>query len=114
METNEAALAAIGRANLAVGQQWLEISAWALGHAHRMNRLAFETFCEQPFFAAQAVMASAGSAAMRDVPGVLEQWAHARETFEFLSSGLPTLVAEYAGDMSSIVPLREIDLDVEA
>jgi hypothetical protein len=47
MDKNAAtALVAIGGANLALGERWLEISAWALESAHRMNRAAFETFCE--------------------------------------------------------------------
>jgi hypothetical protein len=59
-------------------------------------------------------MASGASAAVRDVRagGMLEQWVGARETFELLSNGLPSLVAEYAGDMNSIAPMRDIDLDI--
>jgi len=108
------ALAAIGRANLALGEQWLEVSAWALGHAYRMNRAAFETFYEGPFFAAHAMMASGASTTMRDLraAGMLEQCAGASETFELLASGLPSLMAEHAGDMNSIAATRDIDLGV--
>jgi hypothetical protein len=34
------ALAAIGRANLALGEQWLELSAWALGPKPGLHRIA--------------------------------------------------------------------------
>jgi hypothetical protein len=114
MEKNAAtALAAIGRANLALGEQWLEISAAAVGHAQRMHRAAFQSFYTGPLFAAPAVMASGASAAMHELgtAGMLQQWMSARETLELLSNGLPTLVAEYAGDMNSIAPMRDVDVD---
>lgn len=102
-KTTAIALAAIGRANFALGEQWLEISAWAFGRAHGMNLAAFEAFCGRPLFAAHAAMASGTRAALRNVPhgGVVQQWARAEETFNLLATGLPCLVAEYAGDMDA-------------
>jgi hypothetical protein len=102
------ALAPIDSANLALGKQWLDISAWVLEYAQRMNRAAFETFYAGPLFAAQAALAS--TAAMRDPRGgVVGRWVGAGETFKLLSHGLPGLVAEYAGDMSEMAAIGDSD-----
>lgn len=95
------ALAAVGRANVALCERWLDFSFRSVEHAHRLSLAAFEVFCERPLAKAQVAAVKTTSAALRDFGGELTgPVARAAEVLSLLSLGLPGLVAEYAGDLS--------------
>ena len=103
MHGASAALAAIGRANMALCEQCLGISLRTFARAYRLNVAAFEAFCARPFAAAQAaVMGSSAGAQSVSSVDVVEHWARTGEICGALFVGLPGLVAEYAADMSAI------------
>jgi hypothetical protein len=97
------ALAAIGRANVALCQRWLDFSVRSVEQAHRLSHAAFEVFCERSLAAAQMAAVKTASAVLRGVGGEMSgPVAPGVEVLRLLSRGLPGLVAEYAGDLSPV------------
>jgi hypothetical protein len=101
------ALAAVGRANVALCERWLDYSFRSVEHAHRLSLAAFGAFCERPWATAQVAAVKTASAALHDFVGEMTgPVARGAEVLSVLSRGLPGLVAEYAGDLS---PVSESD-----
>jgi len=97
------ALAAVAHANVSLCAHWLDFSFRSVEHVHRLNLTAFEAFYERPLAAAQGVAMKTAAAALRDFGGEMTgPLAGGAELLNLLSSGLPGLVAQYAGDLSPV------------
>jgi hypothetical protein len=103
-----AALATIGRANLALCEHWIRASIWTFEHMHQLAHAALVAFAQRPLAATNAITVHAGIAATRDAGELKSAGGSARhaEVWELLSDGLPCLVAEYARDMDSLADTR--------
>ena len=101
------ALAAVAHANVSLCARWLDFSFRSVEHAHRLSLAAFDAFCEQPLVTAQGIARKTAFAALRDFGGEMTgPVAGSAEILSLLSSGLPGLVAEYAGDLSPVARRR--------
>jgi len=97
-----AALAAIGRANLALSRNWIEFSIRSFALGHEALQMGFEAFLERPVAATQVAMAQAAAAATRDVtpPESDRGGVDGAGVYGPLAQGLSCLVADYAHDMA--------------